>query len=895
MWTFCFVVWRKCFSFANNYVYKFVKSMGVLDVIGLLSTLYDLVKYRTEDIDYKIDKAVKKALKTDDESYLNNARRQVSDLIDLLVQIVNSPESISTIDLPNFIDRKELRRFYDEMCKDIDTWGFLQMKWNEYINKDIHKVVKGTDEKVDELKDDVKEIKTTVHEIANGKAQSNEHFLTSTPPKADATNVIGREKDLQALWEVLNDKKHVILTGFGGIGKTKLAQMLFHQYEAKFDEVAWVEYRGNLMDSFLASITVKQFSESNYGNDKVARWNAINSSLTNDGKTKLIIIDNVNGDTNQHPRQDVELKNLTGWKDTVVLLTSRLDRLGGFQKIELKELTEDCCIDLFYYYFGNTKPTREIVAKIVGLANMHTFTIELLAKGAEREDLEKYYERLIEKGFGDVTRVVDAGLHLKETTIEKHLKILFDMQNRSNEDKKVLNSFAVLPEYCRCSMEEIQNWFGFGNADLDQVIRDGWLTYNENDQRYYIHSLVRTIIRFDFLEDGQGKKTIAPDGTIDKILEFLSIDPYWCRIDDGYTSLQRRIDIVESIISSVVQEETETLASVFHNLGYGYNAMGNYDKALEYFEKALEIRESKLGKDHPSTASTYNNIGEVYRAKGDYDKALEYYGKAMEIKESKLGKDHPVTAATYNNIGGVYGAKGDYDEALEYCEKAMIVRQFRWGENHPNTATVYNNIAVEYYAKDDFDNALVYFKKALEIRESKSGRNHLETATTYNNIAVMYRKIDDYVKALEYFGKALEIRESKLGKDHPYTATTYNNIAGMYYAKGDYDKVLEYYEKALEIRESKLGKDHPSTATTYNNIALVYYAKDDYNNALEYFLKAVKILLFKNKNHPNTESCIRNLAICYQEANMEKEMDEWMKERLNEKEWEAYLELKGLL
>ena len=429
--------------------------MGVLDVIGLLSTLNDLVKYRTEDIDYKIDKAVKKALKTDDESYLNNARRQVSDLIDLLVQIVNSPESISTIDLPNFIDRKELRRFYDEMCKDIDTWVFLQMKWNEYINKDIHKVVKGTDEKVDELKDDVKEIKTTVHEIANGKAQSNEHFLTSTPPKADSTNVIGRDKDLQMIWEVLKDKKHVILTGFGGIGKTKLAQMLFHQYEAEFDEVAWIEYRGNLMDSFLASITVKQFSESNYGNDKVARWNAINSSLTNDGKTKLIIIDNVNGDTNQHPRQDVELKNLTGWKDTVVLLTSRLDRLGGFQKTELKELTEDYCIDLFYYYFGNTKPTCEIVAKIVELANMHTFTIELLAKGAEREDLEKYYERLIEKGFGDVTRVVDAGLHLKETTIEKHLKILFDMQNRSNEDKKVLNSFAVLPEYCRCSMEEL--------------------------------------------------------------------------------------------------------------------------------------------------------------------------------------------------------------------------------------------------------------------------------------------------------------------------------------------------------------------------------------------------------------------------------------------------------
>ena len=134
-----------------------------------------------------------------------------------------------------------------------------------------------------------------------------------------------------------------------------------------------------------------------------------------------------------------------------------------------------------------------------------------------------------------------------------------------------------------------------------------------------------------------------------------------------------------------------------------------------------------------------------------------------------------------------------------------------------------------------------------------------------------------------------------MGKDHPETATTYNNIAGVYYAKGDYDKALEYYEKALEISESKLGKDHPSTATTYNNIALVYEAKGDYDNALEYFLKAFRIRLIKIKNHPNTISCFINLAICYQKANMEKDFDEWMKERLNEEEWAAYLELKSLL
>jgi tetratricopeptide (TPR) repeat protein len=130
-----------------------------------------------------------------------------------------------------------------------------------------------------------------------------------------------------------------------------------------------------------------------------------------------------------------------------------------------------------------------------------------------------------------------------------------------------------------------------------------------------------------------------------------------------------------------------------------------------------------------------------------------------------------------------------------------------------------------------------------------------------------------------------------LGKDHPDTATTYNNIAVVYDDMGDYDKALEYYEKAKEIYESKLGKDHPFTSTTYNNIATLHFAKDDYDKAMEYFLKAFRIRLIKIKNHPNTILCFQNLATCYQAANMEKDFAEWLKERLNEKEWEALLEL----
>jgi tetratricopeptide (TPR) repeat protein len=40
---------------------------------------------------------------------------------------------------------------------------------------------------------------------------------------------------------------------------------------------------------------------------------------------------------------------------------------------------------------------------------------------------------------------------------------------------------------------------------------------------------------------------------------------------------------------------------------------------------------------HPDYATSLNNIGSTYQSKGDYDKALEYYFKSVEITKIVLG------------------------------------------------------------------------------------------------------------------------------------------------------------------------------------------------------------------------------------------------------------------
>ena len=81
-----------------------------------------------------------------------------------------------------------------------------------------------------------------------------------------------------------------------------------------------------------------------------------------------------------------------------------------------------------------------------------------------------------------------------------------------------------------------------------------------------------------------------------------------------------------------------------------YQAQGDYEKALEYYEKDLEISERTLGSDHPSTATTYNNMAGVYKEQGEYEKALEYYEKALTVFMAKLGANHPYTQNTQESV-----------------------------------------------------------------------------------------------------------------------------------------------------------------------------------------------------------------------------------------------------
>ena len=111
--------------------------------------------------------------------------------------------------------------------------------------------------------------------------------------------------------------------------------------------------------------------------------------------------------------------------------------------------------------------------------------------------------------------------------------------------------------------------------------------------------------------------------------------------------------------------------------------MGDPKRALENYNKALEIRQKALPLDHRDLADSYNNIGVVYQRMGEHTRALENFNKALQIRQKTLSADHPDFAASYNNTGLVYSQTGEHTR-LHIRHKSLWISTTRHFKSDTN-------------------------------------------------------------------------------------------------------------------------------------------------------------------------------------------------------------------
>jgi len=173
------------------------------------------------------------------------------------------------------------------------------------------------------------------------------------------------------------------------------------------------------------------------------------------------------------------------------------------------------------------------------------------------------------------------------------------------------------------------------------------------------------------------------------------------------------------------ENANETVYESYNLLGLIYNELGEYEKAIEYHNKALSSIDDKTTNIiFQSKATSLNNIGLVYQNFNKNKEAIPYFLKGMEHKNDLLLYKPIVYAALLDNLGYSRFKLKEYNGISEMFNESLKLRD----SLHLTIGIIISQIHLsEYYAsQNDTIKALQYSNEALATaRNSKNNRNLL--------------------------------------------------------------------------------------------------------------------------------------------------------------------------
>ena len=172
------------------------------------------------------------------------------------------------------------------------------------------------------------------------------------------------------------------------------------------------------------------------------------------------------------------------------------------------------------------------------------------------------------------------------------------------------------------------------------------------------------------------------------------------------------------------EKANEIVYELYNLLGTVYNELEEYDKAIQYHNKALILDEETVPLEIQSKATSMNNLGLVYQNLNQNRQAIPYFQKGLEQKKDLILYKPFVYALLLDNLGY---SRFKLKETKDLPELFIESLKIRDSLNLTIGIIVSQNHLSEYFAsKGDITKALQYSKESLNIaRKSKNARNLL--------------------------------------------------------------------------------------------------------------------------------------------------------------------------
>ncbi|OFY67512.1 MAG: hypothetical protein A3H98_13885 [Bacteroidetes bacterium RIFCSPLOWO2_02_FULL_36_8] len=267
------------------------------------------------------------------------------------------------------------------------------------------------------------------------------------------------------------------------------------------------------------------------------------------------------------------------------------------------------------------------------------------------------------------------------------------------------------------------------------------------------------------------------------------------------------------------------ISKILGNMGITYFYQGEFPKALNYYYQAMKINKelvekamlegntSKINKYKNLMAKSYSNIGIIHYEQDEFQKALEYFYKALKLKE-EIGDKYGIAGNLWN-LGNLYSDNNEFEKALENYTRALRISE-EIGDKM-GMASNLGNIASIYQKQNQVEKMLEYYQMSLKMQEEIGDKNGV--CVNFGRLGTYYMNAGQFNLAEKYLKRAFSLSDSigTLGNTR-ITAERLSNLYLSYgqkeYKTGNFKSSadqfllsLEYIKRAFSAKDSLINQD----------------------------------------------------------------------------------------
>jgi tetratricopeptide (TPR) repeat protein len=502
-----------------------------------------------------------------------------------------------------------------------------------------------------------------------------------------------------------------------------------------------------------------------------------------------------------------------------------------------------------YYHFAMAHIYEEMVS-MYGRADYANKAVDEYRQAIENDPTSDYLNAGLAELYARTGRIKDAVLEAQDilqrdgNNLEAHrllgriyLRSLGDMQSGTQSQEILKLAIDQFEQIVRLDPKSVEDHLLLGRL------------YRLNNDLVKAENEFKTAVK------------IQPDS--EEAVTALSI----LYNEEGDTS--RALDVLNAF------PEAARSAKLYSALGYTYEQSKSYKKAIEAYQKAVDLDRDNLDSVRglaqnlmndgqpdaalvqfkvivdadPSDAQTYMRIAEIYRRNGKYDEALESLKKASAVVPESLELKY--------NIAVVEEAQGKYDDAIAVLTQLLQKTEKTTGDYDTSEknnrsvflerlGTVYREANKPQLAIDTFhqmfalgdENAIRGYQQIIETyRDQKQWQlattTAEEAAKKYPNDRSMQLVAASQRADMGNSKAAIEQVKSML-KGIPEDRDVYIALAQMYSRLKDWPQAEANINKAMELSTKPEDKDYANFVA-----GSIYERQKKYDLAEEYFRKVL--------------------------------------------------------